>query len=78
MAFILLGFLSASAVASPVETLSLAVQPKQVIAGTVEYTTECKSCPYSLCPNVLIPSTNEIVTLTCWTRYEIPSWMAGR
>lgn len=68
MRFLLLSLFSALALASPVEdTLSVAVEPKQVINGTVEYVTQCKSCPYTLCPNILNPWYDEIVTLTCWT-----------
>jgi hypothetical protein len=57
------------ALANPiVGTLSIEVQPKQTINGTVEYSTECKSCPYSLCTNVNIPWYEENVTLTCWAK----------
>lgn len=29
--------------------------------------TECKTCPYSLCPNQLAFDAGDALTLTCWT-----------
>lgn len=65
------GLLPALAVAAPyLQTLSIEVEPKQVIVnGTVEYTSQCKTCPYNLCPNVNVPWGGDNVTLTCWTKY---------
>lgn len=39
------------------------------VSGSVYATTECKSCPYSLCTNVKIinPEDNPNTTFTCWT-----------
>ncbi|KAI9899409.1 hypothetical protein N3K66_005870 [Trichothecium roseum] len=63
------GLLPALVVAAPyLQTLSIEVEPKQVIVnGTVEYTSQCKTCPYNLCPNINVPWGGDNVTLTCWT-----------
>jgi hypothetical protein len=29
--------------------------------------TECKNCPYSLCPNIAAYESEDPVNLTCWT-----------
>lgn len=69
MTLFLLGLLPAMALATPVmDTLSIEVAPKQVVNGTVEYTTQCKTCPYNLCPNVVVPWGGDNVTLSCWTK----------
>ncbi|KAF2276744.1 uncharacterized protein EI97DRAFT_320102 [Westerdykella ornata] len=41
---------------------------KPYIITAAEYNTECKTCPRSLCPNVLAYSTDDSFNATCWTR----------
>ncbi|CEJ79835.1 hypothetical protein VHEMI00052 [[Torrubiella] hemipterigena] len=60
--------LPALAWASPMaESISVKVEPKQKINGTLEYSTQCKKCPYQLCTNVNIPYGGDNITATCWT-----------
>lgn len=67
-----LGFLPVLALATPIlNSVSVEVRPKQTVNGTVEYTTQCKTCPYNLCTNVNVPWGGDIVTLTCWTNGEL-------
>lgn len=42
------------------------VDPKPKVNGTVEYSSQCKTCPYNLCTNVNTPYGGDNVTLTCW------------
>ena len=55
--------------APPLDSVSVQVQPRQMVNGVVEYTTQCKTCPYNLCTNVNVPWGGENVTLTCWARW---------
>jgi hypothetical protein len=43
---------------------------KPAINNTLEegVETECKACPYSLCPNKAFYTYSTAVTLVCWTR----------
>ncbi|PKS08743.1 hypothetical protein jhhlp_004796 [Lomentospora prolificans] len=45
------------------------VKAKQVetVNGTVEYTTFCKTCPYTMCTHLEAPYGGETYSLTCWT-----------
>ncbi|KAF2241750.1 hypothetical protein BU26DRAFT_571501 [Trematosphaeria pertusa] len=37
------------------------------ILNTVQVPTECKTCPYTLCPNKAAYSNSQSITLSCWT-----------
>lgn len=56
--------------AGPVlDNVSLQVKAQIVsVNGTVEYSSQCKTCPYNLCTNVNIPYATDKVTLTCWAK----------
>lgn len=41
---------------------------KPYISAVAEYSTECKTCPYSLCTNKLYYDGGDNLTTTCWTR----------
>lgn len=38
------------------------------VATFADVNTECKSCPHSLCPNILAYEQGENANVTCWTR----------
>lgn len=46
--------------------LTCALEP--YINTTAEYSTECKTCPHSLCPNTLAYGYEDSFNATCWTR----------
>lgn len=72
MSFVLALALPVLALGSPVvEVVSLESRQQPPIDWTVEYRTQCKSCPFDLCTNVNIPGANDLVTLTCWTEYDV-------
>jgi hypothetical protein len=46
---------------------------KPYINNSLEHgvNTECKTCPYSLCPNVAAYGSEDPVKLTCWTHGDV-------
>jgi hypothetical protein len=48
---------------------------KPYINNTLEHgvVTECKTCPYSLCPNVAAYEYDDSLKLTCWTHGDVIS-----
>jgi hypothetical protein len=56
------------AAASPVDgSAALAERQSPVLNATVEYITQCKTCPWDLCNNVVPISRDQVVNVTCWT-----------
>ena len=50
-------------------TSDTAADKKAFIESQAEVNTECKTCPRSLCPNVVAYSQEgEFFNVTCWTR----------
>lgn len=70
MSFSLALALSAFVLGTSADPVSVASRQQPTVDGTVEYTTQCKSCPYDLCTNVNVPWGGDPVTLTCWTEYD--------
>jgi hypothetical protein len=60
--------LTASVVTLLITSAEAAVKP--YITTQAEYNTECKTCPRSLCPNVVVYPDDEgsPFNVTCWTR----------
>ncbi|PKS12549.1 hypothetical protein jhhlp_000757 [Lomentospora prolificans] len=51
-----------SSVSGQIKTMQV-----QTVNGTVEYSTFCQKCPYTICTHLEVPSSGTDYDLTCWT-----------
>jgi hypothetical protein len=65
LALLVPAFALGSLAAPDASSVSRRQQP--TINATVEYTSQCKTCPWDLCTNVLVPWGGESIVATCWT-----------
>lgn len=47
---------------------SVVAELKPYIPTVLEYSTECKTCPRSLCPNTIDYTDGDTFNVTCWTQ----------